>query len=207
MAAAKKKKRFFEVSIPLIKKETQIQAFEIEEINNSYINYDITRLMRGKNMLLQAKVKVEDKVATAIPTKTTILPTYIGKMVRKGTDYVDDSFSTQAKDAIVRFKPFLVTRRKVSRAVRKALRNKAKEELVEYAKNTESEKIFEDLLKNSLQRMLSMKLKKIYPLSLCEIRVLRVEKFLDVPKVKKKEIETPVTEKIDETEESTEEKE
>jgi ribosomal protein S3AE len=207
MAAAKKKKRFFEVSIPLIKKETQIQAFEIEEINNSYINYDITRLMRGKNMLLQAKVKVEDKVATAIPTKTTILPTYIGKMVRKGTDYVDDSFSTQAKDAIVRFKPFLVTRRKVSRAVRKALRNKAKEELVEYAKNTESEKIFEDLLKNSLQRMLSMKLKKIYPLSLCEIRVLRVEKFLDVPKVKKKEIETPVTEKLDETESTTEEKE
>ena len=33
---------------------------------------------------------------------------------------------------------------------------------------------YEDLLKNTLQKTLSLKLKKIYPLSLCEIRFFKV---------------------------------
>ena len=45
-----------------------------------------------------------------------------------------------------------------------------------YRKLYTSETIFKDLLKNQLQKPLSLKLKKIYPLSVCEIRVLRVEK-------------------------------
>ena len=98
-------------------------------------------------------------------------------MVRKGTNYIEDSFSTECKDAQVKIKPFLITRRKVTREVRKALRNKAKEELINYAKDKNSEEIFDDILNNKLQKQLSLKLKKIYPLSLCEIRTLKVEKF------------------------------
>ena len=97
-------------------------------------------------------------------------------MVRRGTNYIEDSFSTKCKNAEIRLKPFLVTRRKVSRAVRKALRNKAKEELIEWAKDKNTEILFEDILKNKIQRELSTKLKKIYPLSSCEIRVIKVEK-------------------------------
>ena len=88
-------------------------------------------------------------------------------MVRRGTNYIEDSFSTECKNAEVRIKPFLVSRRKVSRAVRKALRNKAKEELIEWAKNENAETLFEDILKNKIQKELSIKLKKIYPISLC----------------------------------------
>jgi ribosomal protein S3AE len=99
---------------------------------------------------------------------------YLKRMVRRGTNYVEDSFETECKDATVRLKPFLVTRRKVSRAVRKALRNKTKEELEKWAKESTSEKMFEEVLKNKVQRELSTTLKKIYPLSLCEIRVINV---------------------------------
>jgi len=115
------------------------------------------------------------------------MPYYLKRMVRKGTNYVEDSFSTEAKDVQIRIKPFLVTRRKVSRAVRKALREKAKEELIAYAKSKSAEEIFQDVLKNVLQKQLSLKLKKIYPLSLCEIRVLKVEKELESKKETKKE--------------------
>lgn len=179
MALAKRKKRFFDVEIPLIRKETQAQAFEIEELKGRLIKYDLTRILRGKNMTLQAVIEIKDEKAIAIPKEIILMPYYLRRMVRKGTNYVEDSISTDCKDAQIRIKPFLVTRRKVSRAVRKALREKARQEIIEYAKNKKNENIFDEILKNQLQKFLSLKLKKIYPLSTCEIRILKIEKFFE----------------------------
>lgn len=178
MARAKKKKKFFDVEIPLINKTTQLQAFEIEELDGRYLTYDLTRILRGKSTILSGKVSVKGDKATTTPVKITLLPYFLKRMVRKGTNYVEDSFSTSSKDGQVRIKPFLITRRKVSRAVRKALREKAREELIAWAKSNPNNKLFEDVLRNQIQKPLSLKLKKIYPLSLCEIRVLKVEKKL-----------------------------
>ncbi|MFH1365610.1 MAG: hypothetical protein ABIH28_03435 [archaeon] len=175
MAITKKKKRFFEVEIPIINKQTQLQAYELEELNGRNIIYDLTRILKGKNLIMSFQIKIEEGKAIASPKKVQLLPCYIRRMMRKGTNYVEDSFVAQSKDNQVRIKPFLITRRKVSRQVRKALRNKAKEELVEYSKGKTSEEFFEDLMRNTLQRELSLKLKKIYPLSLCEIRILAIE--------------------------------
>ena len=176
MAIAKRKKNFFDVEMPLINKQTHLLAYDLKELNGRMIKYDLTRMLKGKSLLLQMQIKVEGDKAIAIPKKTELLPYFLKRMVRKGTNYVEDSFSTECKDGQVRIKPFLVTRRKVSRAVRKALRDKAKEELINYAKNKTIESLFRDLLKTSIQKPLSLKLKKIYPLSLCEIRILKVEK-------------------------------
>jgi len=174
MAQAKKRKKFFDVEIPLIGRTTQLQGFEIKELDGKTIKYDLTRMLRGKSMVLQAKVVVNGEKATTIPKKITILPYFIKRMVRKGTNYVEDSFITDAKDAKVQIKPFFVTRRKVSRAVRKALREKAKEELTNYLKTKNTGIIFEEILRNQIQKNLSIKLKKIYPLSGCEIRIFKV---------------------------------
>lgn len=182
MAQAKIRKKFFNVNIPLINKETQLLAYSPEELNGRTIKYDLTRLMRGKSIILQVNVKVDGENITTTPKQIKLMPYYLSRMVRKGTNYVEDSFSTETKDVQIRIKPFLVTRRKVSRAVRKALREKAKEELITYVKSKTAEEIFQDVLRNSLQKQLSLKLKKIYPLSLCEIRVLKVEKELESKK-------------------------
>ena len=181
MAIAKKRKKFFDVEIPLINRETQLQAFSIEELKDRYIKYDLTRIIRGKSIILSAKVIIEDGKAIAIARQIKLMPYYLKRIVRKGTNYVEDSFSTESKDAQIRIKPFLVTRRKVSRAVRKALREKIKEELMEYAKKTNTQDIFNDILRNTLQKTLSLKLKKIYPLSTCEIKSLKIEKELEKP--------------------------
>lgn len=191
MAIAKKRKKFFNVEIPLVRKETQVIALALENLEGKHIKYDLTRMLRGKSIMLQAKIKIEEDKAIAYPKQIKLMPFYLKRMVRKGTNYVEDSFSTETKDAQVRIKPFLITRRKVSRAVRKALRNKAKEELIEYLKTKTTEELFQDILKNILQKTLSLKLKKIYPLSLCEIKVLKVEKELEkVPKKKPAKKET-----------------
>jgi len=176
MAIAKRKKRFFNVEMPLIRRTTQLQAYEVGDLEGRFIKYDLTRIFKGKAMIITLKTKVKDEEVLTFPKELRLLPYYLRRMVRRGTNYVEDSFSTDAKDSIVRIKPFLVTRRKVSRSVRKALRNKAKEELTIWAKELTAENIFEETLKGKIQRELSLKLKKIYPLSLCEIRILKVEK-------------------------------
>lgn len=171
MAIAKKKKRFYNIEIDLIKKETQLQAMEEKELVGRYIKYDMTRILKGKGSTLTLKISEDLK---AIPTEFRLLPFYLKRMVRRGTSYIEDSFETKSKEESVRIKPFLVTRRKVSRKVRNALRLAAKEELTKWAAEKEIEELYEEVLKNKIQKELSIKLKKIYPLSLCEIRVLKV---------------------------------
>ena len=190
MAIAKKKKRFFEVEIPIISKTTHLIALDPKELEGKYLEYDLTRILRGKNALLQAKVKLEDERYVAHPTRLKLLASHLKKIVRKGSDYVEDSFSTDCKNAQLKIKPLLVTRRRVSRAVLNALRKKLKEELIGYVKSRNSTTIFDDILKNKLQKELSLKLKKIYPLSVCEIRVIKVEKELEIPKEEEPKKET-----------------
>jgi len=175
MAIEKRKKKFFDVEMPLIGKETQMQAYEISELNGRFMRYDLTRALRGKSIMLTLRVKVEDGKATTVPKKIELLPFFIRRMIRKGTNYVEDSFDAECKDSKLRIKPLLVTRRKVSRAIRKELRNKMKEELIAYVKDKESEKLFDEVLKAQMQKVLSLRLKKIYPLALCEIRVFEAK--------------------------------
>jgi ribosomal protein S3AE len=172
MAIEKRKKKFFDVEMPIIGKQVQMQAYEISELEGRFMRYDLTRALRGKSLMLTMKVKVKDNKAETYPVKAVLMPYFLRRMVRKGTNYVEDSFSAECKDAVLKIKPFLVTRKKVSRAVRNALRVKAKEELIAYVKDKTSETLFDDVLKNQIQKPLSQKLKKIYPLALCEIRVL-----------------------------------
>ena len=175
MAVAKRKKKFFDVEMPLISKQTQMQAYELSELEGRFLKYDLTRMLKGKSMMLTLKVKIENNEAVASPKKIVLMPYFLRRMIRKGTNYVEDSFQTACQDAEIIIKPFLITRRKVSRAVRNALRVKAKEELINYVKDKSAEELFDEVLKNQIQRPLSQKLKKIYPLSLCEIRVLEIK--------------------------------
>ena len=204
MAQAKRRKKFFEIDIPLIGKTTEVMAYEIPELNGKFMKYDLTRILRGKATILQGKIQTSEKEATLIPTQLKLMHFYLSRMVRKGTNYVEDSFSTDCKDAKLKLKPFLVTRKKVSRAVRKALRSKCREELIEYVKELESAEVFDDIIKSKLQKILSTRLKKIYPLSCCEIRVIKVQEFLDKPAQKSKKIEAEKATKEKKVEKKTE---
>ena len=176
MAQAKRKKRFFDVDMPIISKGTQLQAYEPEEIEGRRIKYDLTRLLKGKNVIIYLEVKKEGDNFIASPIKMEIIHSSLARIVRKGTDYVEDSFTADCKDAQLKIKPFMITRRKVHKSIRRELRNKARQELTEYVKNKSTEEIFGDLIRNQIQKTLSLVLKKIYPLSACEIRILEVVK-------------------------------
>jgi ribosomal protein S3AE len=205
MAIAKKKKKFFDVDMPLIRKETQLLAMDISELNGKEIKYDLTRILKGKSILMNFKVQVKDDKATSTPKELKVMPYYLRRMVRKGTDYVEDSFTVQCKDAEILMKPFIITRRKVSRAVKNALRKEAKEELTKYCKSKTSEMLFEEILRNKLQKSLSIKLKKVYPLSLCEMRIFKVMKEIETVKESKEDKKPKEDKKEENTEDSKKE--
>ena len=213
MAQAKKKKKFFDVEMPLINKQTQILAFELSELDKRFIKYDLTRILRGKSILMQFKVSVKNNEAIALPRGLLLMPYFLRRMIRKGTDYVEDSFISDCKDATLKIKPFLITRRKVSNRVRRGLREKTKEEITRYIKDKTVERIFEEILKNKMQKELSMILKKIYPLSLCEIKSMEIEKDLEIKEIKEtkksedKEIKEEPAEKTEKKEKKTKKKE
>ena len=173
---ATEKKKWFNVEIPLLRTSIKLIAYSIEELNGRTVKLDLTRALRGKSMEAIVKITSDKEKAEGTVAELNLLGFFIRRMMRNNISYVEDSLSLDTLDSIMRIKPFLITRKRVTRAVRKALREGAKNYLVEYFKDRTSEDIFSDIASNKLQKSLSLKLKKVYPLALCEIRMAAIEK-------------------------------
>jgi ribosomal protein S3AE len=164
------KKQFFDVKSSLTSTKIQLYGTSAKELVDRAINLDLTRSLRGKSLVLKMKTKLEDESLIAEPVSLILVGSYIRRMMRTGTDYVEDSFEAESRDLKVRVKPFMITRNKVSRAVRNELRTEAKKFLESHLKTRTVKELFLEIMANKLQRELSLKLKKVYPLALCEIR-------------------------------------
>jgi|SRR3989344_6119342 len=168
------KKKFFDVSVPLTATKVKLYAINPEELNNKIIKIDMTKSLKGKNVELKAKViYAEDHIESEL-ISLILLPSYIRRIMRRGIDYVEDSFKTSCKDAQIIIKPFMITRNHVSRQVRKEIRNTAKKFLENHARIKSSRELFSEIMTNKLQKAVSMKVKKIYPLAFCEVRWIEV---------------------------------
>ncbi len=176
MAETKKisKKTFFEVKAPITSTKIFLYGASKQELEGKIISLDLTRSLRGKSIELKLKVKNENNELTSEPVSLELVGSYIRKMIRAGTDYVEDSFVAECKEGKVIVKTFMITRNKVSRAVRQELRNAARKSLEAHFRMRNLQEIFAEILTNKMQKELSLKLKKIYPLALCEIRFFKI---------------------------------
>ncbi len=170
------KKGFYEVEAPLTSTKIQLYAGSQEELVGKIVTLDLTRSLRGKSLVMKFKVTLEGNKLVGEPVSLELVGSFVRRMMRTGVDYVEDSFIVEAKDAKVVVKPFLITRNKVSRAVRKELRNETKRHLESLIKTRTSREIFAEITANKVQKDLYIKLKKIYPLALSEIRVFEIVK-------------------------------
>ncbi len=175
------KREFFEVSAPITATKIELYAATKEELTGKTIKLDLTKSLRGKNLELTLRILNENGKLVTRPEKTELTTTYIHRVMRKSTDYIEDSFETTCRDATARIKPFFITRRRVSRAVLKALRNAAHDYLQHYTKTRTIEELFSDVITNKLQKQLAFVLKKVYPLALCEIRIFELVKKKATP--------------------------
>jgi ribosomal protein S3AE len=168
------KKTFFEVRTPLTATKIQLYGTSAEELEGKVVKLDLTRSLKGKNFELSLKVVKNEGVLEAEPIGIELLGSYIRRMMRVGIDYVEDSFVAECRDGKARVKPFMITRNKVSRAVRRELRNTARKFVEGHMKTRDTREIFTDIITNKMQKELFIRLKKIYPLALCEIRIFEL---------------------------------
>ena len=169
------KKEFFDVESSLTASKISLYSTSADELVGKVVKLDLTRSLRGRGFELRLRVEKEGEKLVGKEMALELAGSYIRRMMRKGSDYVEDSFKTASADGNIIIKPFLITRHKVSRAVRNSLRVTTKEFLVMHAKNRKSKDLFVEIMTNKIQKELSIKLKKIYPLALCEIRFISNE--------------------------------
>ena len=173
------RKRFIDVQIPILDSELRVLG-TLEDLIKKKIKLHLTRKLRGKGLTIKFRIFNYKNKLIAIPNRLELVKSYIRRIMRKRVDYVEDSFKTSCKDIRVTIKPFLITRKKVSRAVRKNLRNTTKEFLIEYLKEKTYNELCIELLDGTLSKTMLPKLKKIYPLSFCDIRVFETK---DIEKI------------------------
>jgi ribosomal protein S3AE len=211
MAKNKKlvKKEFFEVKAPITSTKISLFAANPQELEGKVISLDLTRSLRGKSLQLKLKVINENGSLTAEPVSLELMGSYIRRVIRNRIDYVEDSFIAECKDASVLIKPFMITRNQVSRAIRNEIRNLTKKHLQVHLKTRTFKEIFSEIMSNKIQKDLSLKTKKVYPLALCEIKAFKVLKpqknLRDVDQVKEIEQPQQIQEQINEEQPKKEE--
>ena len=200
------KKKYIDAEIPILDSTMRILGTP-EELNNKTIKLDLTRKLRGKGLTITFRMFNKEGKLVGIPNKMELVKSYIQQMIRKRSDYVEDSFKAQCADIRITIKPFLITRKRVSRAVRKNLRNTAREFLLEYLKEKSYNEICNELLDNTLQKTMFPKLKKIYPLSFCDLRIFETKELekIDIKKAIERKITEDIEEEIENSEEETSE--
>jgi len=170
------KRKFWAIESPVLGASFEILTTSLDNSVGKHIKIDMTRQLKGKNAeVVMEVVKKDDKIVGEI-ISLTVAPSYIRRIMRKGASYIEDSFQCNAKDSKMRLKFLMFTRKKIHRSVRNALRLKAIEVLTEFCKEKNSEDVFAAILDMSIQKELSLRLKKIYPLAFCDIRIANKEK-------------------------------
>jgi len=190
------KKKFSQVELPLL--NTSVEALgEPETLVNRTIKMDLTRKLRGKS--LEVVFKIYNKGGLyGLPKQLSLMKFFIMRVMRNRISYVEDSFMTKCKDVEVTIKPFLITRKRVSRAIRNNLRKTCKEFLVNYVKEKTYLQLCEELLAGQLQHEMLPKLKKVYPLSFSDLRVFETKELDKIDFVFVKTEKPKVSEKVKE---------
>ena len=196
------RKKYIEVKIPILNETMRVLGTP-ENLNKKTIKLDLTRQLRGKGLTIKLRIFNQEGTLIAIPNNLELSTSYIRRMMRKRTNYVEDSFKVKCTDIRATIKPFLITRKKVSKVVRKNLRNTTKEFITEYLKEKDYNEVCHEILSGTLQKTILPKLKKIYPLSFCEIRKFETKELekIDIQKASQTTINQKTEEKSTQEEE------
>ncbi len=177
----KKKKKWLTLIAPkefnnLVLGETP--AFEPETVVGRTVIVNLMTLTRDpKKQSYNLTFKVNQVInheAHTISMKYELPTVHIKRLIKKAKEKMDDAFMVETKDNVrAMIKPLFVTKAMTQNSKLTLLRKKAREALTALAK----EKTFAELIvmavSTELQRNLRSELKKVYPLSVCEIRMLQ----------------------------------
>ncbi len=129
---------------------------------------------KKQNIQLTFKVKsVREKNAVTEITKYELLPSYMKRIMRKGRAKIEDSFTTETKENIkIRIKPVMITKAKAQKSKLALVRKTAREFITERVKTQSVSELINDAITTKLQRELRERIKKVYPLVVCEFKTI-----------------------------------
>jgi len=169
------RKKVYEIEVVPLKQKFGVLSSDPDKLIGKVMKLDMTRMLRGRSLDVSLVISKEGDQFIAKITALKVPQSYIKRMMRKNISWIEESFVCKTKDLLLRFKPFMITKKSVHRSVRKELRNLTREIITKFAEQYNSEEVFEAVLKGMLQKEITSKLRKIYPLALFEIRRLKVE--------------------------------
>ena len=104
---------------------------------------------------------------------------YLKRLVRKTSNKMEESFVLMTKDGQrCRIKPVFFTRNKVNNSTLTSLRKKAEVHLHNIFQQYTLPELFSMIITNKLQMELKSALKKVYPISSCEIKAFYTEQHV-----------------------------
>ncbi|GEM_PF-1727027 len=178
-----KKKRWHRILSPKVFNEQIIgetPALEPDTLVGRTIAVNLATLardMKRQGIYLTFEVgKVMGDTAFTYLKKYEMMSSSIKRLVRRNRDRIDDSFlCTTADNVPVRVKPFLLTRNSTKHSIGTALRRGTREFLSRTVRKLSYDVLIQDIVTGKLQRAWRDTLKNIYPLKICDIRVLELE--------------------------------
>lgn len=114
-----------------------------------------------------------------------ITPSAVRKLMRKSRDKLDDSFLVKTSEGIqLRIKTIMITKSRTKGGILAALKKQAREVMATIVGSMNLETVAREISMHRIQQNLSKELKKLYPLSVCEIRTAELsneDKKSEVP--------------------------
>ena len=134
--------------------------------------FTLTRDLKKQNSNLGFIIKdIKEGQATTELYKYYISLSYMRRLVKNSKDKIEDSFIAETKDKIkVRIKPVMITKRKTSKSILTNLRMTSRDMLSKYLSETNFTEFVKEIVMGRIQVRLKHNLKKIYPLSLYDIK-------------------------------------
>ena len=176
----KGKKKWFTILAPQEFKNVEVGetlSYEPEGLIGRGMNVNLMNLTgdpKKQNMEVALKInKVNGSIAETEAVGFYLVRTYVKRLARNGARKIDESYKFDLKDKIkIVIKPVIVTKSKTHNSVMAALRKKTYEFLKDYCDKNEYEKVLLSVTGNQLQRELQKILSKVYPVTVCQFRIV-----------------------------------
>ena len=152
--------QFFDVKAPLTSSKISLYGPSMDALVGRVVRIDLSRNLRGRNLELVMKIKKEGEELVADPEALALFGSYIRRMFRKGSDYVEDSFIASCKDGDFVVKPFMLTRKKVPRSIRNSLRVMTRDYITGIMTTRTSLELFSDVMAGKIQKDLELQAKE-----------------------------------------------
>ncbi len=137
----------------------------------------ITKNAKHQNIMITFRViDVSSGEAKTEVAQYEVTSNYLTRILKGGT-LVEDRFVVSTSDGReIIFKPFILTKGKVSRAVASAIRKRVRELVDSFSSKSSDEEIFKSAINGTLQSSIKADIKKIYPIKFLDFRKITLKK-------------------------------